>query len=385
MKLWPEGFNAIASNVPVDLERVRRPQYGRFLEDFMPGRVVRHPRGITLDRGFMLDYATTFMEANPLHLNEAFARLHGFDSLPATPHLLLNLTLSLGVQNNSEQAIANLGYYDVRFLRPAYAGDTLTAMTRVADRRIRGNDKPGIVTLESLALNQRHEVVVQYARKILVPRRTNAELASESRVQSSLDFPYAVSPTTTLPMGYAAPAAAELTGDGSRLDTFCPGEIIVHPHGRTITDEHLSWSSRLMNTHPLHYDRLYSNAREGKMSGEPIVYGGLVLAWLLGLTSREVSENALWDVGYHDGYHTQPTFAGETIGALSRVLQVVPVSATWGIMTVQLIGVKQITAGDALDRYGEALFRREKDKKAAGEAKIAEKIFEMERSLLVRR
>lgn len=49
---------------------------------------------------------------------------------------------------------------------------------------------------------------------------------------------------------------------------------------RTITDEHVPWTYRMGNTHPLHYDRLYSSGLSGPMSGEPIVYGGLVFGWL---------------------------------------------------------------------------------------------------------
>ena len=58
------------------------------------------------------------------------------------------------------------------------------------------------------------------------------------------------------------------------------------------------------------------------MSGEPIVYGGLVFAWLDGLASRDVSEHAIWELGFTEGYHTQPAFAGDTVGALSRILAV---------------------------------------------------------------
>ncbi|MCB1708060.1 MAG: MaoC family dehydratase, partial [Halioglobus sp.] len=43
--------------------------------------------------------------------------------------------MSLGVQNDSEKAIANLGYYQVQFLRPVYPGDTLRAFTRVLERK----------------------------------------------------------------------------------------------------------------------------------------------------------------------------------------------------------------------------------------------------------
>ena len=43
-----------------------------------------------------------------------------------------------------------------------------------------------------------------------------------------------------------------------------------------------------------------------------------------------------------------------------------------------------VRAADALERFGEALFERENDKRAAGKDKLAEKIFEIEREVLVR-
>ena len=107
-----------------DLSRVRAPQYGRHLEDFTPGEVFAHPRGFTFERGDVRAFATTFMQANPLYLNREYAQAHGFEDLLVSPQMLFNVVLSLGVQNDSEKAMANLGYYQAEFLRPIYPGDT---------------------------------------------------------------------------------------------------------------------------------------------------------------------------------------------------------------------------------------------------------------------
>ncbi|MBK9442113.1 MAG: hypothetical protein IPN53_12725 [Comamonadaceae bacterium] len=50
--------------------------------------------------------------------------------------------------------MANLGYYDARYLRPVYAGDTIRSLTKVMDRKERGVGKPGIVTIRTLGLNR---------------------------------------------------------------------------------------------------------------------------------------------------------------------------------------------------------------------------------------
>ena len=100
-----------------------------------------------------------------------------------------------------------------------------------------------------------------------------------------------------------------------------------------------------------------------------------------------MSENALWELGFTEGYHTQPSFAGDTVAALSRVLAVaaLPDSDLGGIVTFQFIGVKNISAAKALETHGADLFVKENDKQGLGKEKISNKIFEIERRLLIKR
>ena len=72
---------------------------------------------------------------------------------------------------------------------------------------------------------------------------------------------------------------------------------------------------------------------------------------------------------------------------MTRILAVedAPGSGGYGIVTAQLIGVKNMTARAALDEFGEELFIKEDSKREAGKDKIPEKIFEIERRLLIPR
>lgn len=385
-------------------DRVKKPQYGRVLEDFEPGEVFTHPRGITVDRAFAIEFAQEFMETNPLYLNETFAKANGYRDIPLSPLMVMNLALSLGVQNDSEKAVANLGYYDMHFLQPVYPGDTLTAKTKVLARKERhvkprvprgakqgrsgsgelaeSDEKPGIVTIRTIALNQQGALVLQYDRKIMV-----APAGQKSAPTTVTGEVFEDTDTIELQIPEPGKIPQNLTGTKTYFEDFSVGDILVHKNGRTITEEHIPWTYRMMNTHPLHYDRLYSMGRKGPMSGEPIVYGGLVFAWLCGLASRDVSENALWDLGYTEGYHTQPAFAGDTVGAISRVLATEegPEGINAGIVSFQLIGVKNITPAEAIEKHGPDLFIKENAKKALGKEKIADKIFEIERRLLIKK
>lgn len=370
-------------------DAIIQKEYGRYLEDFTDGDIFVHPRALTIDRSFARDYATTFHEACPLFLSAPCAIESGFRDMLVHPLLVFNVALSLGVQNNSEKAIANLGYYDVHFLRPVYPDDTLRSRTKVLSKKARGEDKPGIVHVRTIALNQRDEPVLQYERKIMISPRGNRPASTSNIPPSppSVSFPEQRQPTIHLPQFPATFAnLMEYTGRNTYFEDFSAGQVYVHKNMRTITDEHVPWTYRVGNTHPLHYDRMYSKGLSGPMSGEPIVYGGLVFGWLAGLASRDISENLLWDLGYTEGYHTQPTISGDTVGAISRILAKDdgPVPGT-GVLQIQLIGVKNILPMDAVKQFGADLFVKENNKKDLGKEKIPEKIFEIERRILIKK
>ncbi len=379
----PDKQTEIAQTVEFNPDLVSSPRYGRSLEDFIPGQVFVHPRGQTIDRSQARFFATTFHQANPLYINAEYAKDMGFDDTPVSPQHVFNVVLSLGVQNDSEKAMANLGYYDARFLRPVYPGDTIRSLTKVIDRRDRGIGKPGIATIRTLGLNQRDEVVLQYQRKIMVPRATDGDLPEG--VAEAAAFPWQDIPEVHLP-ALMEPAREGLTDGALFAEDFSVGQVILHFAGRTITDEHMAWSYGVGNTHPLHSDQVYSQGLSGKMSGKPIVYGGLAFAWLEGLASRDVTANAVWDLGFHEGYHTQPAVTGDTLAALTRVLAVedAPGDTTASVVTLQLIGVKNISAAAALETYGADLFIKETAKRGLGKEKITAKVFEIERQLLIR-
>lgn len=382
----------LAPATEIVLNSVRQPQYGRYLEEYVPGQLFVHPRGYSFTQSNIDLFSRTYMQCNPLYLDLEYARAHGFSQLPASPQMVFNVVLSLGVQNDSEKVIANLGYYNAQFLTPVYPGDTVRAMTMVVDRKERGADKPGIVTIRTLGVNQRCEVVLQYERKLMVAYR-GERLPTIPLSQDALPvFPWQEDASVKLPAGMATAlrhVPKSVTGWNTYAEDFNPGDVIVHNNGRTISDEHFALTYQVGNTHPLHYDKVYSQSLSGPMSGNPIVYGGLVYGWLEGLASRDLSENALWELGFTEGYHTQPAFAGDTVFALSRILarEDAPgeLKNLASVVTIQFVGVKNLTSAAALEQYGADLFIKENDKKDLGKEKIKEKIFEIERRLLIKK
>ncbi|MVF12487.1 acyl dehydratase [Ketobacter sp. MCCC 1A13808] len=381
----------LAPECEVNLQQIRQPQYGRYLEEYVPGQLFVHPRGFTFSRASIDAFSRTYMQCNPLYLDLEYAKAHGFNDLTASPQMVFNVVLSLGVQNDSEKVIANLGYYNAQFLNPVYPGDTVRAMTMVVDRKERGADKPGIVTIRTLGLNQQDQVVLQYERKLMVAYRGERLATIPVSDAPTPAFPWQETASVNLPQTTAKHLSSvpqSVTGWNTYAANFKPGDIIVHNNGRTITEEHFALTYQVGNTHPLHYDKVFSQSLSGPMSGNPIVYGGLVFAWLEGLASRDLSENAIWELGFTEGYHTQPAVAGDTVFALSRILSVDKAPADLSdlaeVITVQFIGVKNMTSAAAFEEFGADLFIKENNKKAMGKDKIPAKIFEIERRLLIK-
>ncbi|MCC6275192.1 MAG: MaoC family dehydratase N-terminal domain-containing protein [Leptospiraceae bacterium] len=382
-------FAEIAPQTKFESGEVIKKTYGKFLDEFKEGDIFSHPRSLTIDRAFAQEFATVFMEANPLYLSAPYAVAHGFKDMLVSPLQIFNIALSLGVQNDSEKAVANLGYYNVQFLLPVYPGDTLFSKTKILKVDDKGEDKPGIVHVRTVCLNQNNQLVLNYERKIMISHSKGKPKGNSSAGNPNSYFPKEIKSVIELPSLQYPKDFKDATGDGTYFESFKLGQVYIHSNGRTITDEHVPWTYRVGNTHPLHYDSLYSKSLSGAMSGEPIVYGGLVFAWLAGLASRDVSENMVWDLGYTEGYHTQPAISGDTVTAISRVLKTEDSGNKFGIaageVQFQFIGLKNIRAVEAYEKFGADLFLKENDKKKLGKEKIPEKIFEIERRLLIKK
>ena len=68
--------------------------------------------------------------------------------------LVFHIVLGKTVPDISRNAIANLGYADLRFLKPVYPGDTLASTTEIIGLKENSNRKNGTVYVRSTGRNQ---------------------------------------------------------------------------------------------------------------------------------------------------------------------------------------------------------------------------------------
>ena len=145
---------------------------GNRYQDFEEGRTFQHHWGRTLTEADNALFATSTMRFTPLYFNAEYARAHGHDSVVIDPLLVLCTAVGMSVEDLSEGGGPFLGVNQVKFHRPVYPGDTITATSRVVGRRESGSRPAfGIVTWETEAVNQNGDIVVSYQRTNLVAKR----------------------------------------------------------------------------------------------------------------------------------------------------------------------------------------------------------------------
>lgn len=127
---------------------------------------------------------------------------------------------------------------------------------------------------------------------------------------------------------------------GRYYEDFITGDIYEHRPGRTITETDNIWFTLLtMNTHPLHFDNVYSERSE---FGKPLVNSCLTLSMVVGMSVSDISQKAIGNLGWNDIKLTSPVFVGDTIYAESEVLakRESKTRPTQGIVTVKTTGMK---------------------------------------------
>ena len=128
---------------------------------------------------------------------------------------------------------------------------------------------------------------------------------------------------------------------GRHFEDFVVGDVYKHWPGKTITeyDDHL-FCMITMNHHPLHTNAWF--AENETVQGKNVVVGNLVYSLVLGMSVPDVSGAAIANLEIESLLHPKPTFHGDTIYAVTKVLDVKETSkGDRGIVTVETKGINQ--------------------------------------------
>lgn len=154
---------------------VDEARFHYYFEDLRPGFKFRSPVGRTITDADNVWFTLLTNNVNQIHFNRDYVEKH-YPGDPFHGRLVVNgiLTLAVAVGLTSPLSARGfmLGLENVRFKRPVFAGDTIYAEAEVVEaRESRSRPGFGVVKLRTRVYNQRGEVVLEFDRVIMVPKR----------------------------------------------------------------------------------------------------------------------------------------------------------------------------------------------------------------------
>ena len=112
---------------------------------------------------------------------------------------------------------------------------------------------------------------------------------------------------------------------GPYAEDLTVGTSFTHWRGRTISQaDNARWTLATLNTAQGHFNVESMRDYFDGQFDRPIVNGALVLGIAIGLTSEDLSENQLAEVGMDEWSMHRPVFDGDTVFAASEILEVSP-------------------------------------------------------------
>ena len=124
---------------------------GRVFEDFKVGDVYRHPLGRTVLATDNIWFTLLTQNTNPF---------------------TLALVTGQSVADISQNAMANLGWDEVRLPNPVFEGDTIYSQSEVLEKReSKSRPNVGIVRFKTTGFTQDGTVVIEFKRTIMIYKR----------------------------------------------------------------------------------------------------------------------------------------------------------------------------------------------------------------------
>jgi acyl dehydratase len=161
---------------------------GRCFEDFVPGHVYRHRLGRTITTADNSWFTQLTLNTNPLHFDHHYAAQASFGKPLVNSCFTLALVTGISVSDVSQNAMANLGWDDVKLPAPVFEGDTIYARSEVLEtRESKSRPNVGIVRVATTGFNQDGTTVMTYTRTIMIYKRGHVpETARDKAVRRAL-------------------------------------------------------------------------------------------------------------------------------------------------------------------------------------------------------
>lgn len=145
---------------------------GLYFEQFDVGQTFRHDIRRTVTETDNVLFSTMTHNPAAIHLDAEYAKSTEFGKPLMNSAFVLGLMVGISVGDTTlGTTVSNLGWDEVRFPKPVFAGDTLHVESLVLEKRdSKSRPRNGIVVFQHTAWNQRGEIVATCKRVALMHR-----------------------------------------------------------------------------------------------------------------------------------------------------------------------------------------------------------------------
>ena len=151
---------------------VKQGWTGRVFEDFSVGDIYEHPLGRTILDADNIWFTCMTMNTNPIHFDGEYAAKTEFKRRLVNSCFTLSLVTGQSVTDLTVNAVANLGWDEVRLPSPLFEGDTVYSKSEVLEtRESKSRPNVGIVRVKTTGANQHGEPVIVFTRTFMVWKR----------------------------------------------------------------------------------------------------------------------------------------------------------------------------------------------------------------------
>ena len=158
---------------------IRSGWAGNFYEDFEVGDVYRHAAGRTVTETDNIWFTLLTCNMNMNHTNAEYGRRTEFGRALFNSGMTMAIVNGLTVADISDNAVANLGWDEVRLPAPVFVGDTLYAESTITDKRpSRSRPYAGIVRVATRGYTQEGATVITFSRAAMIYTRAGSPKAA---------------------------------------------------------------------------------------------------------------------------------------------------------------------------------------------------------------
>lgn len=144
-----------------------------YYEDFEVGQTIRHARGkdiTVLENVFITNMVMNTAQG---HFNSEYMKDSRFGQILAYGGVTFSVVLGLASQDCIENALREVSLDNIKLKNPVFHGDTLTAYSRVLDKRDADREDAGIIVFQHWGANQKDQIVAEVERTALIKRKSH--------------------------------------------------------------------------------------------------------------------------------------------------------------------------------------------------------------------